>query len=325
MKEFIAGKNENNMRISRFVEKTCPTMPKSLLQKSFRNGRIKIKGKKALASYKLAEGDIIHLYINDEFFETDIQKLSRVQKKAKPVAIERIVYEDENIIIVNKPVDTLVHSDITNDDTLLEEVTSYLSNTKQYNSSLENLFHPAACNRLDRGTEGLVIFAKNFIALQEMNLYIKNHEIRKKYLCIAYGNIENGLYKAFIKRDIVTKTVAVNEKHFTGSKEIQTKFTNVKHKGNFCLLDVELITGRTHQIRAHLSSLNCPIIGDMKYGNKLINQKLQKKHQLLIAYKLVFSENFTNSKVLHNLAGKTVETSVSAFRKEFENLSRTTE
>jgi len=321
MKEFLAGNNENNMRISRFVEKMCPNMPKSALYKSFRNGRIKVNAKKIEPSYRINKGDNIQLYINDEFFKGETNKQEKVKKSVPPLKKEQIIFENDYILIVHKPVGVLVHSDISKDITLLEQVVSYLIEKKEYDPKMENLFQPAACNRIDRGTEGIVIFAKTFAALQEMNLYIKLQQVHKYYVCAVYGKVNNGTYTAYLSRDKSTKKATVNEIYFTGAKEIITKVKLLKTNAEYSLVEVGLITGRTHQIRAHLAFLSTPIIGDLKYGNQYINDKLKKKHQMLFAYKLVFSEEFSKSSILYTLAGKEIKVSTLKFEKEFESLS----
>lgn len=288
MKSFVAGKNDNGVRLLRFCEKVCPTMPKGLLHKAFRNKRIKINGKKQDENYRLKQGDVLELYINDEFF------IVKPTFKTVDYSTLSILFEDDNILIAIKPFGLLCHSDNKDENNLIDMILSYLYDKKNYFPDSENSFTPALCNRIDQGTEGLVIAAKNYTALTEINTIIRENLLEKKYICITQNNIENGIYKAFLRRDLHTKKVTVSDKELYESKEIITGFKTLKSNGKFNLIECELITGRTHQIRAHLSFLNAPIIGDKKYGHSFKNLD----SQLLCAYKIKFNnipEDFTVS------------------------------
>ena len=312
MKSYIATNNDNGIRLSRFCEKVCPKIPKSMLYKSFRNKRIKVNGKKQDADYRINTGDLIELYINDEFFSE--------QSAHAPVAVKTgikpdIIFEDNNIMLVYKPQGLLCHSDNKNEDNLIDIVISYLSEKGEYSPEKENSFTPALCNRIDQGTEGIVIAAKNYRSLADMNEIIRENKLSKKYLAVT-GKAVNGEFSAFLTRDKQTKKVSVTPKPVNSeSKDITTIFKTLSSKGSFNLVECTLVTGRTHQIRAHLAYLGAGIIGDKKYG--IAYKGL--KSQLLCAYKLSFDDISENCS-LYYLNGKRFKLENSFLHKYFEQL-----
>ncbi len=310
MKSYIATLNDNDMRLSRFCEKVCPLMPKNLLYKSFRNKRIKVNGKKQDADYKIKTNDLIELYINDEFFTKENKEIKEYSNQLN------IIYEDENILLVNKPQGLLCHSDNKNEDNLIDIIISYLNSKNQFSANTENTFTPALCNRIDQGTEGIVIAAKNYKALSDMNCIIRDNLISKKYICIT-NNAINGEYHAYLTRNKQTKKVTVTKSAINNeSKNITTIFKTLQTKRDFNLVECTLITGRTHQIRAHLSYLKSPILADRKYGapHKVL------KSQMLCAYKLSF-KSIPESNILSYLSGKTFILNNSFVKDFFDQLS----
>ena len=289
MKSFTATTNDDGVRLSRFCEKLCPAMPKGMLYKSFRNKRIKVNGKKQDADYRIKVGDLIELYINDEFFTvTDKSAVTLVKESNNNLDI---VYEDENIILIYKPQGLLCHSDNKKEDNLVDMVISYLTLKGDYIPQNENSFTPALCNRIDQGTEGIVIAAKNYRSLADMNEIIREDLLCKKYLTVTQKSV-NGEYSAYLTRDKQTKKVTVTPKTINSeSKDITTIFKTITTKGNYNLIECTLVTGRTHQIRAHLAYLGAGILGDKKYGISVKGLK----SQLLCAYKIKFKNICANN------------------------------
>lgn len=302
MKEWIAGKNEQDMRLSRFVENVTTGLPPSLLYKSFRNKRIKVNGKKAAPDLRLQEGDLIQLYLNDEFFQ------SPKPKQERKVSGRRlnVVYEDEGLAVLYKPPHVLCHSDRTGDDSLLDWFQAYLQEKGEYDPGQETTFAPAICNRLDRGTEGLVLAAKNYEVLRAVNELIRTDGIVKEYLTITCGVPPKGMHKAYLRHFEKNNKVQVSDTPREGFKEIITGVQIVRTAGPFALCRIELVTGRTHQIRAHLAHLGAPVLGDIKYGSRKMNEKTGLKTQALCAVCVTFRP-LAEGHVLAALSGKKIE------------------
>ncbi len=314
MKEFIIKENDANMRVDKFIPKVAPSLPSNLIQKYIRLKRVKVNSARTTAATRLAVGDVVTMYINDEFFEENRAT------KAKPklsASFPNILYEDDNIILANKPAGVPVHDDDSKEETLIAQILSYLAAKGKWNPDEENTFIPALCNRIDRNTSGIVIAAKNAEALKVMNDKIKNREISKYYLCAVIGkpNPPSGTIKNFIFKDAKENRVFVHNTSKPGAKTAITKYTTLKTANGVSLIECELITGRTHQIRAHMAHIGHPLVGDGKYGKNIENKKYGMKHQALCSYKLIFKFT-TPSGCLEYLNGKTFVVKEVPFKKK---------
>ncbi len=287
MKEFTINANDADQRLDKFVAKAVPKLPQSMMYKAIRNKRIKINGKRGEISARLKKGDTVQMYINDEFFDVAEENdfLS-----APPVL--NIVYEDENILLVDKKNGLVVHEDNENtSDTLINRIKHYLYSKGEYDPEEENSFAPALCNRLDRNTGGIVIAAKNAEALRVLNQKIKDRELEKLYLCITVGVPPKNRDRlvAYLEKNSSDNTVKVTDRKTSENKTIVTEYAVLKSNGRLALLEIKLDTGRTHQIRAHMAYIGCPLLGDGKYGINRINKEYKVKTQALYSYKLKFA------------------------------------
>jgi 23S rRNA pseudouridine955/2504/2580 synthase len=306
MKELTITKNDAGQRLDRFIAKSVPLLPASLTQKYIRLKRIKVNGGRAQRDYKLQAGDVLQLYVNDEFFQKPSEENAYLAVSTPKV---EIVYEDENIILANKRPGLLCHPDGGwSYNTLIAQIQAYLYQKREWDPKAENSFAPALCNRIDRNTGGIVIAAKNAEALRIMNDKIKNREIDKFYLCVVCGRPKAsvGTLKGYLFKDAKKNQVYVRREMEDGAKTAVTKYRVLASKNGLSLVECELLTGRTHQIRAQMAAAGCPLLGDGKYGSEKYNRPYGEKGQLLCSYKLKFSFQ-TDAGLLNYLNGKSFQ------------------
>ncbi|MBQ2765751.1 MAG: RluA family pseudouridine synthase [Clostridia bacterium] len=302
MRTLYIKENDAGQRLDKFLSKAVKALPKSLMYKCIRTKKIKVNRKRTEISYILNEGDTVELFISEEFFA------ERAAEEAFMKLTPRldIIYEDNNIMLLDKRPGLIVHSDDNEDvNTLISHVKAYLYRKGEYKPEDEQSFAPALCNRIDRNTGGIVIAAKNAEALRVMNDKIKNDELSKFYLCAVHGHLPKkaDTLRGYLHKDSSNNIVDIITSPRPGYKEIITKYRVLDQKHGFSLVEVELVTGRTHQIRAHFSSIGHPLLGDGKYGVNRDDKKLGYKFQALYSYRLEFHFK-TKGTALDYLDGK---------------------
>ena len=314
MRELTIGKNDAGQRVDRFVSKALPLLPPALLQKYIRLKRIKVNGGRAQRDQRLREGDVLQLYINDEFF--DKPREDNLFLTLFRPSLD-IVYEDENLMLLNKRPGLVVHADETEKvNTLINHIQAYLYQKREWNPRWENAFTPALCNRIDRNTGGIVIAAKNAEALRILNQKIKDREIEKRYLCIVHGTPKpaEGRLEGYLFKDAKENRVYITKKPQPGAKTAVTFYRTLKTKSGLSLVECELLTGRTHQIRAQMAAAGWPLLGDGKYGK--LDKRYDRKYQALYSYKLRFDFT-TDAGILAYLNGKSFEVASVDFVQEY--------
>lgn len=289
MTEITIQKNDAGQRVDRFLAKAYPNLKSTLVCKLMRKKRIKLNGAKAEPNVILKEGDVLRFYLSDELLAKEPAKrefdLSGISSEIN------VIYEDENILLIDKPAGLVVHEDNDNSaDTLINRVLSYLHAKGEYDPECENSFVPALVNRIDRNTSGIVIAAKNAEALRVLNQKVRDREIQKLYLCAVAGVPEPraAVLTAYLKKLPDENRVIISDKRREGFLTIKTKYRVLESKGKLSLVEVDLLTGRTHQIRAHFAHIGHPLLGDGKYGSNELNRRCGAKTQALCSYKLIF-------------------------------------
>ncbi len=315
MKEFTIGSNDAGQRLDRFLAKAVPLLPASLAQKYIRLKRIKCNGKRIDRDTRLQAGDVLQLYINDEFFDKPRQDNAFLTVATPKL---NIVYEDENILLVDKRPGLAVHphDGAEYGRTLIDHIQAYLYQKREWRPREENAFTPALCNRIDRNTGGIVIAAKTAEALRVMNQKIKDRELDKRYLAIVEGTPKprEGSLKGYLFKDAKQNRVFVTDTPQTGSKSCQTNYRVLASKNGLSLVECELITGRTHQIRAQFAHAGHPLLGDGKYGK--LDKRFDRTYQALYSYKLTFCFT-TEAGSLENLNGRSFQVSAVDFVEEY--------
>ena len=315
MKEFTIGQNDAGQRLDRFLAKAVPLLPASLAQKYIRIKRIKCNGARIQRDTHLKAGDVLQLYINDEFFDKPREDNAYLTVASPKL---NIVYEDENILLVDKRPGIAVHphDGAEYGRTLIDHIQSYLYQKREWCPRAENAFTPALCNRIDRNTGGIVIAAKTAEALRVMNQKIKDRELDKRYLAIVEGTPKprEGSLKGYLFKDAKKNRVFVTDTPQTGSKSCQTNYKVLTSARGLSLVECELITGRTHQIRAQFAHAGHPLLGDGKYGK--LDKRFDRNYQALYSYKLTFQFT-TDAGSLENLNGRSFQVDRVDFVEEY--------
>lgn len=315
MKEFTIGKNDAGQRLDRYLAKAVPLLPASLAQKYIRIKRIKRNGGRCQRDDRLEIGDVLQFYINDEFFDVPREDNAYLTVAAPKL---NIVYEDDQIILVDKRPGLAVHphDGAEYGRTLIDHIQAYLYQKREWNPRGENSFAPALCNRIDRNTGGIVIAAKTAEALRVMNQKIKDRELDKRYLAIVEGipKPQKGTLKGYLFKDAKKNRVFVTDTPQTGSKSCETRYEVLASHQGLSLVECELVTGRTHQIRAQFAHAGHPLLGDGKYGK--LDKRFDRTYQALYSYKLTFQFT-TGAGALAYLNGKSFQVQKVDFVEEY--------
>lgn len=300
MKEFIIQKNEENQRFDKYLKKLLPNATTSFLYKMMRKKNIVINKKKVEGNEKLKAGDVVSIFLSDETFEkfhVNLEELKKEYDSLKSLTLKglKIIYEDDEMIVVDKPYNMLSQKSSDKDLSANEYLLGYMINKGSLSFEEYQTFRPSVVNRLDRNTTGLLLFGKTLNALQQLGEGIRERSIEKYYRAVVAGELKEELeLKGYLLKDEKTNKVSYHKEQVEGSDYIETGVKPIQSKNGLTLVEIHLVTGKTHQIRLHLSTIGHPILGDMKYGNEKINKKYYESHkvnhQLLHAYRLEFPD-----------------------------------
>lgn len=300
MKEFIIQKNEENQRFDKYLKKLLPNATTSFLYKMMRKKNIVINKKKVEGNEKLKAGDVVSIFLSDETFEkfhVNLEELKKEYDSLKSLTLKglKIIYEDDEMIVVDKPYNMLSQKASDKDLSANEYLLGYMINKGSLSFEEYQTFRPSVVNRLDRNTTGLLLFGKTLNALQQLGEGIRERSIEKYYRAVVAGELKEELeLKGYLLKDEKTNKVSYHKEQVEGSDYIETGVKPIQSKNGLTLVEIHLVTGKTHQIRLHLSTIGHPILGDMKYGNEKINKKYYESHkvnhQLLHAYRLEFPD-----------------------------------
>lgn len=318
MKTVTIGKNDAGQRLDRFLTKRFPHLPVSLLYKAIRKKDVKRNGRRCHIDDRLKENDVLTLYIKDELLGTEPEQYDFMKA---PVKLS-ILYEDENILLLDKKPGLLVHPDENyHFDSLIARVQHYLYDKGEYDPKNEQSFAPALVNRIDRNTGGIVVAAKNAESLRILNEKFRTRELDKLYLCLVWGHMpkKEDTLQAYLWKDEKHNRVYVHDAPMPDGRTIRTRYRVLKEKKDMSLLEIDLLTGRTHQIRAHMAHIGHPLVGDGKYGKNADNKKVGLSWQALYSYRLRFA--FTqDAGLLNYLQGKTFTAGDVWFLPTFEKM-----